>query len=80
MTISRLNDRAARPIAIAMVGLALAACQPQAPAPGNAAEDAPAVDATPIENSAKPEAKSIIRPDIEPAPTPSSIAAPSRSP
>jgi OOP family OmpA-OmpF porin len=76
MTISRLNDRAARPIAIAMAGLALAACQPQAPAPGNAAEDTPTVNATPIENSAKPEAKSIIRPDIEPAPTPSPIAAP----
>jgi OOP family OmpA-OmpF porin len=85
MTISRLNTRA-RPIATAMAGLALAACQPPGPTPGpapdNAAGDAPIVNAAPvanvapIETSAKPEAKSIIRSDIEPAPTPSPIAAP----
>ncbi|MDR6116069.1 MULTISPECIES: OmpA family protein [unclassified Sphingomonas] len=76
MTTKRLNERAAQSLAAMTLALGIAACQPAGPAPAN-----DTTQAEPVANTASPdnsamaneqvETKSIIRPDIEPAPTPS---------
>ncbi|WP_322965176.1 OmpA family protein [Sphingomonas fuzhouensis] len=76
MTISKRTYRAARAMAVATLGLGMAACQPGGKTVANEAVEAPADDnAMAMNNSAMAEppveTKSIIRPDIEPAPTPS---------
>lgn len=86
MTISTWNNRAARAIATVMIGLGMTACQPSgepaandaAVAPANGQSDGDAAMAgNDLAAQEQEEAKkSIIRPDIEPSPTPTPPAGP----